>query len=124
MEKAVLTKWAIDAAHSEIQFKVKHLVISTVTGKFNDFTGSVESEGDNFEAASVEFSAKADSITTGNADRDGHLKSDDFFNAEKYPELKFKSTGLSKTGENNYKLTGDLTMRGVTRPITLDATLV
>lgn len=120
MEKAILTKWAIDPTHSEIQFKVKHLVISTVTGKFNEFSGHIETDGDAIEGGSAEFSAKINSISTGNSDRDGHLKSDDFFNAEKYPELTFKSTDISKVDEHNYKMTGDLTIREVTKPVTLD----
>ncbi len=120
MENSVLTKWAIDPTHSEIQFKIKHLVISTVTGKFKEFSGSLEQEGDTFENAQVEFSANIDSIDTGVADRDGHLKSDDFFNAEKYPELIFKGTSFVKMDNNNYKLTGNLTIRDITREIELD----
>ena len=120
MEKAVLTKWAIDPMHSEIQFKIKHLVISTVTGKFKEFEGALEQEGESFENATVEFSAKIDSIETGVADRDAHLKSDDFFNAEKYPELKFKGTRFIKLDNNNYKLNGDLTIRDITKEIDLD----
>lgn len=119
MEKTVLTKWAIDPTHSEVQFKVKHLVISTVTGKFNEFSGSIDIDGDDFSNASAEFTAKIDSLTTGNADRDGHLKSDDFFNAESYPELKFKSTEFKKIDEHNYKVTGDLTIRNTTRKVEL-----
>lgn len=120
MEQAIITKWAIDPMHSEIQFKVKHLVISTVTGKFNSFTGSFEMEGDDFTTAEAEFSADIDSIATGVADRDAHLKSDDFFNAERFPKLTFKSNGVKRIDDQHYKMVGDLTIRDITKPITLD----
>jgi polyisoprenoid-binding protein YceI len=120
METKTITKWSIDPAHTEIIFKAKHLVISSVSGKFNEFYGDVETEGDNFENAQAEFIAKVASITTGNNDRDNHLKSDDFFNAEKYPELKFKSTSIKKVGDEEYKMKGDLTIRDITKPIELD----
>ncbi len=109
------SKWAIDPTHSEISFKVKHMMISTVRGFFKDFNASVEAESDDFKDAKIEFSAKIDSINTKNEDRDAHLKSDDFFNAEKYPEMTFKSTAFD--GET---LTGDLTIRDVTKSVTLD----
>lgn len=115
------TKWAIDPAHSEIKFKVKHLVISTVTGQFKDIRGKVESEGDGFEGASVYFEADVNSIDTGNEDRDAHLKSQDFFNAEDYPSLTFESNSLKSTGDDEYEVTGDITIRGTTKPITLKA---
>ncbi len=120
MEKEVLTKWAIDPTHSEVTFKVKHLVISTVTGKFGEFSGSLEQDGEDFEGAKASFSTAIKSITTGADDRDAHLKSDDFFNAEAYPEMKFESTRFEKEDDNNYKLTGDLTIRDITKSITLD----
>lgn len=110
------TNWSIDNSHSEIAFKVKHMMISTVTGHFEDFDATVKTDGDNFENASIEFSAKTDSINTKNKDRDNHLKSDDFFNAEKFPEMKFVSKSFD--GE---KLVGDLTIRDVTKEVTLDA---
>ncbi|MDZ7772774.1 MAG: YceI family protein [Balneolaceae bacterium] len=114
------TKWKIDQSHSEIQFKVKHLVISTVTGKFTSFDAEAESSEDSFENAEVYFEADVDSVDTGNEDRDQHLKSDDFFNAEEHPKLTFRSTSMENTGENEYRLTGDLTIRGTTNEITLD----
>lgn len=114
------TKWVIDPSHSEITFKVKHLVVTTLTGRFSSFEGSLETPGDDFSGAAVLFSADVDSISTGNADRDGHLKSDDFFNAAAFPKLTFRSTSFSKTGDNAYKLAGDLTIRDVTKPIELD----
>ena len=114
METLTKTKWAIDPTHSDITFKVKHMMISTVTGHFEDFTASVESEGDTFENAEFEFSAKIDSINTKNKDRDTHLKSDDFFNAEEFPEMKFNSTSFD--GET---LVGDLTIRDITKEVAL-----
>lgn len=120
MSTDVLTKWTIDPTHSEIIFKVKHLVISTVTGKFNEFDGSFESEGDGLEGASISFEANIDSIDTNNADRDAHLKSDDFFNASEYPKLTFSSTAFNKISDNKYELIGDLTIRGTTKEVSLD----
>lgn len=121
MSTETLTKWAIDETHSEITFKVKHLVISTVTGKFKSFDASIETENDDFEGASISFEADINSIDTGNEDRDAHLKSDDFFNADEHPKLTFQSTSFKKTGEGEYKLTGDLTIRGNTKTVELDA---
>ena len=115
-----MTNWTIDPTHSEIQFKVKHLVISTVTGSFNSFNGSLESEGDTFENAKVSFEADIDSITTNNDDRDAHLKSDDFFNAEEFPKMKFESTAFKSTGDSTFEMTGNLTIRDITKEITLD----
>ena len=85
------TKWSIDQAHSEIAFKVKHMMISTVTGHFEDFDATVKTDGENFKNAEFSFTAKTASINTKNKDRDNHLKSDDFFNSEKFPDLKFVS---------------------------------
>ncbi|GAB2623194.1 YceI family protein [Belliella aquatica] len=108
------TKWAIDPTHSEVSFKVKHLVISTVTGYFRKFEGSAESSSEDFQGAKVSFSADIDSIDTNQADRDGHLKSDDFFNAAQYPKLSF--SGIIE-GD---KLKGDLSIREVTKAVELD----
>ena len=110
------TNWSIDNAHSEIAFKVKHMMISTVTGHFEDFEASAKTNGDNFNNAVIEFSAKTASINTKNKDRDTHLKSDDFFNSEKFPEMKFVSKSFD--GEH---LIGDLTIRDITKEITLNA---
>lgn len=121
MTSAVATKWAIDPTHSEVSFKIKHLVISTVTGYFREFSGSITTDGDDWADAEAEFSAKIDSIDTNQAQRDAHLKSDDFFNAEKYPELTFKSTSVEKIDNEHYKMTGDLTIRDVTKKVELDA---
>ncbi len=112
-------KWAIDPAHTDIQFKAKHLMITTVTGSFGDFSGTVTTEGEDFSKGSFEFAAKVDSISTGNAERDGHLKSDDFFNAENYPELSFKSTEIRNVDGNEFEVVGDMTIRDVSKPVTL-----
>ncbi len=120
MNTATQTLWKIDPTHSEVQFKVKHLVISTVTGSFGTFDGQIEAEGENFENAKASFTADIDSISTNNKDRDAHLKSDDFFSAEKYPQLKFESTRFEKTGDGEYKVTGNMTIRDITKEVTLD----
>ena len=114
------TKWKIDQAHSEIQFKVKHLMISTVTGSFKNFDLEVETEAETFDTATrIVFTANIDSITTNNEQRDAHLKSADFFNAEEHPQLRF--TGKKYEGEGDTaKLQGDLTIKGITKPITLN----
>ena len=117
-----MSLWNIDPTHSEIQFKVKHLVISTVTGYFRSFNGTLKTEGENFEGADVTFEADIDSIDTNNNDRDTHLKSDDFFNAEEFPKLKFESTSFKNTGGDSYELTGNMTIRDTTKEITLDVT--
>ncbi|MDZ7718012.1 MAG: YceI family protein [Balneolaceae bacterium] len=121
MATETLIKWTIDTAHSEINFKVKHLVISTVTGKFNSFDASVETENEDFEDAKIYFEADINSIDTNNEDRNAHLKSDDFFNAEEHPKLTFESTSFKKIGDGQYKLIGNLTIRGNTKPVALDA---
>lgn len=120
METAVATKWGIDTTHSEVQFKVKHLVISTVTGSFKKFSGSVESDGEDFNGARVNFSIDVASIDTNQADRDGHLKSADFFAAEQHPTIEFKNGILKQVAGSNYKLTGALTIRETTKTVDLD----
>lgn len=115
METANKTNWKIDTTHSEVNFKVKHMMISTVTGSFEDFDAQVDAEDDQFTNAAFKFSAKIDSISTKNSDRDAHLKSDDFFNAEKFPELTF----TSKSFDGN-QLIGDLTIRDITKEVTMD----
>lgn len=111
------TKWLTDPAHSEIFFKVKHMVISTVTGEFTKFRGSIESESDDFSNAKFDFSIDVDSINTKIADRDTHLKSEDFFDVSHYPKLTF----TSNSGVKDNKITGILTIRDVSKEITLDA---
>jgi len=117
--EAIKTKWGIDTTHTEVQFKVKHLVISTVTGSFKKFSGSVEAENENdFDNASVEFSIDVKSVDTNQADRDAHLKSADFFSADEYPTIDFKGL-LKKADQNIYKLTGPLSIRGVAKNVEL-----
>ncbi|WP_211324055.1 YceI family protein [Echinicola strongylocentroti] len=112
-------KWTIDPTHSEINFKVKHLVISTVTGKFKEFEGAAEVPADDFSGSKIAFSANTDSIDTNQSDRDAHLKSEDFFDAEKFPKLSFSNGVLSNEG-GNYTLKGDLTIKDITKSIELD----
>ena len=113
-------KWKIDPAHSEIQFKVKHLMITTVTGYFKQFDLEVETENDDFQTASkIEFTANINSIDTNNQQRDTHLKSADFFDAENYGQLKFVGKKYEGSGDSA-KLHGDLTIRGVTKPVTVN----
>ncbi len=114
------TKWALDPTHSEIQFKVKHLMISHVTGQFNQFTATVETEGDDFSTAKVNFTADISSISTNNEQRDAHLQSGDFFDAENHPQLAFHGIKLEKIDEEKYKLHGKLSMRGTTMLVVLD----
>lgn len=114
------TFWKIDPAHSEIQFKVKHLMITTVTGYFRRFDLVVETEDEDFtQAKRIEFTADAGSIDTNSEQRDTHLRSADFFDVEKFGEIRFQGKALERSGED-YKLTGDLSIRGVTKPITVD----
>ncbi|MES2223943.1 MAG: YceI family protein [Patescibacteria group bacterium] len=116
-----MTTWNIDSVHSEIGFKIKHMMVSTVKGKFADFSGSVVGEGQNFETAKVKFAAKAASISTHNEQRDGHLKSPDFFEVEKFPELTFESTKITQEAGDVYKVMGNFTMHGVTKEIVFTA---
>jgi polyisoprenoid-binding protein YceI len=112
------TTWNIDKAHSKIGFSVTHMAVSEVEGNFKDFDATVVSKADDFNGADVTFTAKTASIDTDNERRDGHLKSPDFFDAEKFPDLSFKGTLVKDAGA--YKLKGDLTMHGVTKPATFD----
>lgn len=120
METTTLTKWTIDKAHSEVQFKAKHLVISTVTGQFSEFDAWIETEGEDLENAKAWFTAEIQSISTNNTDRDKHLKSSEFFDAENHPTIRFESTGFKHAVANDYTMTGNLTIRGITREITLN----
>lgn len=113
------SKWAIDPTHTHIGFKVKHLMISTVSGEFTQYEGSIETNGDSFAGANISFSAQADSITTHNEQRDGHLKSADFFDAGNHPSIIFKSTSFDKKGGDEFVMNGDLTIRGITKPVSL-----
>lgn len=112
--------WTVDPAHTEIHFRARHMVISTVTGKFDRFEATAITENDSLENAKVTFTADTASVNTGTKQRDDHLRSDDFFNAEKYPTLTFESTSFTQAGNENYKLKGNLTIRDVTKPIELE----
>jgi len=111
--------WKIDELHSDVQFKIKHLVISTVTGSFTKFSAEAETDGDDFAGGKINFSADVNSITTGNDQRDGHLKSVDFFDVANFPTMDFVSTNVEKSSDG-YTLHGNLTLRGVTKPVTLN----
>ena len=122
METAVSTKtkWTIDPTHSEIIFKVKHLMITYVKGEFRKFTGNISAEGNDFSKASINATIDASSIFTNEDNRDGHLKSADFFDVENYPEITFTGTSFKKIDEENYQLKGVLTIKGVSKEIALD----
>ncbi len=113
------TIWSIDPTHSEVLFKVKHLVISTVTGQFKEFNGQLESENENFNDAKIFFEASVKSISTNNQDRDTHLKSPDFFDVEKYPTVSFESTSF-KESSGDYSLEGNLTIKDITKKVNLN----
>ena len=116
-----MAQWNIDPVHSEIRFKVKHLVISTVTGQFRAFSGTVAAEKPDFSDARIRFEADVDSISTNNEQRDGHLKSPDFFDAATFPKMSFVSKSISAKGDGKYALVGDMTIKGITRSIALEA---
>ena len=114
------TNWAIDKSHSKVGFSVSHMVITDVEGNFKDFDVSVVANGESFDDAKISFSANIASIDTDNEKRDNHLKSDDFFNAEKYPKITFVGKSLKKVDGKKYKLTGDLTIRDKTKEVEID----
>ncbi|MEO6316031.1 MAG: YceI family protein [Chitinophagaceae bacterium] len=115
-----MAQWVIDSAHSEVGFKVKHLVISNASGKFTEFEGTVDAEKEDFSDAKISFSAKIASIHTGQEQRDAHLTSPDFFDAANFPTLSFESASLTPAGGSDYKMKGDFTMKGITKPIEMD----
>lgn len=115
-------KWSLDKVHSNVKFTITHLVVSEVEGTFKLFDGSMENTKGDFSDAKISFTVDVNSINTDNDYRDKHLKSDDFFNAEKYPSMKFESTSFTPQGGNKYKLAGNLTIRDVTKPVVFDVT--
>ncbi len=112
--------WSIDPSHSEIGFKVKHMMFTNVSGKFNDFQAIIENDDDQFETSVVSFSANVSSIDTNNMDRDNHLRSADFFDVDSFPKISFKSTGILKINEGQFEVSGDLTIKDVTQNVTLE----
>jgi polyisoprenoid-binding protein YceI len=113
--------FTVDPAHSEVTFQIRHLV-TQVRGRFNDFSGTVQMDPKNLPSSSVEFQIKAASIDTNQPDRDKHLRSADFFDVEKYPEITFKSKSIKPAGKDKYDVTGTLTMHGVSKEVTLPVT--
>jgi len=120
---AETAEWALDGSHSRIGFSVSHMVVSSVSGRFKQFTGKVDLDEANPAKSQVDISVKVDSIDTDDAKRDEHLRSPEFFDSKKFPTLSFKSTKITKAAGKKYKLTGDLTIHGVTKNVTLDAEL-
>ncbi|HLS90190.1 MAG TPA: YceI family protein [Limnochordia bacterium] len=115
-------KWVVDPTHTNVEFVVRHMMISSVRGRFSQVEGVIEGDPDDLTTGRFEATIDAASIDTRQEDRDQHLRSADFFDVENHPKITFKSTSVEKTGENQYKVTGDLTIRGTTRPVTLDVT--
>lgn len=117
-----MATWKIDPSHSEIKFKVKHLVVSTVTGQFDKFDATVEADKSDFSDAKISFWADVNSINTRNEQRDAHLKSADFFDAENFPKIEFMSKSITRKSDSDYEVSGNLTIRGVTKEVKLNVT--
>ncbi|KYD11688.1 YceI family protein [Heyndrickxia sporothermodurans] len=117
-----ISKWTVDTAHSSIDFSVKHMMVSKVKGAFQQFNASVEADPTDLTTANIDFNIDVASIDTRNSDRDNHLRSADFFDVENYPTMTFKSTNITKTDDDEYKVTGDVTLHGVTRSETFSVT--
>ena len=114
------TKWTIDKSHTNVKFAVTHMVVSEVEGNFKMFDGTVEQTKPDFTDAKINFTVDVASVNTDNERRDGHLKGDDFFNAEKFPQMKFVSTAMKPLGNNKFQLSGNLTIRDITKPVVFD----
>ncbi|HSF44752.1 MAG TPA: YceI family protein [Chitinophagaceae bacterium] len=114
------TKWVLDELHSELGFKIRHLMISNVSGTFRKFTVSAETDQEDFSTAKINLTAEMASVNTNNDQRDEHLRNSDFFEVENYPQLSFESTDVEKTDDNSFTLFGNLTMKGVTKPVKLE----
>jgi polyisoprenoid-binding protein YceI len=121
-ELSLMTRWNIDVAHSTAEFSIRHLMISTVKGRFSDIEGYIEGEPENLESGSVSVSLDVSTVDTRQSDRDTHLRSADFFDVEKFPKMTFQSTKITPSGNNRYQVSGDLTIHGVTRAETFDVT--
>jgi polyisoprenoid-binding protein YceI len=116
------TKWVLDPSHSEVEFKVKHMMISTISGKFTKFDADLQTEDEDFMTAKISFTVDADSITTNNEQRDGHLKASDFLDTANFPKIKFVAAKYENVdNDGSYEVYGDLTIRGVTKQVKLDA---
>jgi polyisoprenoid-binding protein YceI len=113
------TKWVLDPTHSNLGFKIKHLMISNVSGSFKNFKAEVETNETDFSTAQINLTAEMESISTNNEQRDAHLRNADFFEVEKHPELKFRSTKVEKTDSDTFALYGELTLKGITKPVKL-----
>lgn len=116
------TTWVVDPTHSSVQFEVSHMTVSSVTGAFTGFTGSVTSKDSDFQNATINATVDVNTVDTNNLERDKHLKEDDFFNAVRYPNISFVSSVFKKNADGSYTIQGDLTIRDVTKPISLSAT--
>lgn len=114
-----MTKWALDPTHSNLGFKIKHLMISNVSGSFKNFNAELQSRGTDFSTAQINLTAAMESISTNQEQRDAHLRNADFFEVEKYPELTFTSKKVEKTDTDTFLLYGDLTLKGITKPVKL-----
>lgn len=115
-----MATYKLDPMHSEVTFKIRHLMITNVSGSFSKFDATLIAEKEDFTDAKITFEADVDSISTGSEQRDGHLKGDDFFSVEKFPKITFISTGIIKKSDEDFALTGDLTIRDTTKSITLN----
>ncbi|WP_010096876.1 YceI family protein [Ornithinibacillus scapharcae] len=117
------TVWTVDKSHSSLEFIVKHMMISKVKGVFTEFEASLEADPSDLTGASIEFTVDLNSIDTRNEDRDNHLRSNDFLDIASHPKMTFVATDIKSTGDNEYDVTGDLTIRGVTKPVTFEMTM-
>jgi|HigsolmetaAR206D_1030411.scaffolds.fasta_scaffold02371_5 polyisoprenoid-binding protein YceI len=117
-----LSKWTVDKAHSSVEFTIKHMMFAKVRGSFHDFEADIEADPNDLTSANIFFSVDVASIDTGNNDRDNHLRSADLFDVEKFPKMTFKATNIAKKGDNEYEVTGDLTIRDVTKSETFKVT--
>lgn len=117
-----LTKWALDPSHSSVDFSVKHMMFATVKGSFNEYSATIEADPNDLTTANIEFNVVLGSVDTNSEDRDNHLRSADFFDVENHPTMTFKATNIVKTDDNEYDVTGDLTLHGVTNSETFAVT--
>lgn len=114
------TKWALDPLHSELGFKIKHLMITNVSGSFKNFHIEMDTAGEDFSTAQVRLTADLNSITTNNEQRDAHLRNGDFFDADNFPKMEFRSTGIEPSGDDSFTLNGELTLKGISKPVRLE----